>query len=241
MVDAERFLKESFEFIKNNSLEGCPAALAWLPEKSEIWKTYGSRMECPWKLCWGRRKAWSPAEAVLRHSSIVNSASFSADGMYIVTASDDRTARIWNTATGECEAELEGHSNSVTSAVFSPDGMHVVTASDDHTTWIWNTATGECEAELNADDHTFLSSLLPGVFILTDSHGAIDLSLQPSFLDIHEDTIFHVVNHQKLWITSPFRQPSCIGHYLSKICLGYHSGQILLLEVCIILYCISLY
>src|SRR5271156_4954308 len=99
VIDAERFLKESFDFIKNNSLEGCPAALAWLPEKLDIWKTYGRRVECPWKLYCGRRKAWGPCEAVLRHSSSVNSVVFSTDDMHVVSASDDCTAQIWNTAT----------------------------------------------------------------------------------------------------------------------------------------------
>ena len=133
VIDAERFLKENFDFIKGNSLEGCPSALAWLPEKSEIWKTYGSRMECPWKLCLGKRKAWSLAEAVLRHSRQVNSAIFSSDSKYIVSASWDHTARIWNAATGDCQTVLKGHSKMVISAVFSPDGGHVVSASHDHT------------------------------------------------------------------------------------------------------------
>ncbi|KAF8816507.1 WD40 repeat-like protein [Phlegmacium glaucopus] len=149
VIDAERFLKENFEFIKTNSLEGCPSALIWLPEKSDIWKTYGSRMDCPWKLHWGRRKAWRECEAKLKgHSGWVRSAVFSPDGMHIVSASDDTTARIWNTATGECEAELKGHSETVFSAVFSPDGMHIVSASGDNTVQIWNTTSGECETEL---------------------------------------------------------------------------------------------
>ena len=138
LLDAERFLKENFDFIKNNSLEGCPSALVWLPENSEIWTTYGSRMHCPWKLCWGRRKSWSQCEAVLHHSREVNSAVFSPNGMHIVVSSN-HTARIWNTTTGECEAELKGHSNWVKSAVFSPNGMHIVSASSDRTARIWNT------------------------------------------------------------------------------------------------------
>ena len=128
--DAQKFLKEKFDLIKKQSLEGCPSALAWLPENSDIWKTYGSRMHSPWQLCLGRRKAWSMSEAVLRHS---NSAVFSPDSRHIVSASFDKTAKIWNTSTGECEAELKGHSRWVVSAVFSPDGMHIVTASDDYT------------------------------------------------------------------------------------------------------------
>ncbi|KAF8797378.1 WD40 repeat-like protein, partial [Phlegmacium glaucopus] len=168
VIDAERFLKENFGFIKRNSLEGCPSALAWLPEKSDIWRTYGSRMACQWKLCVGRRKEWSQSEAVLRHSNGVNSAVFSPDGMHIVSVSADCTAQIWNTATGECEAELKGHSSSVTSAVFSPDGMHIVSASADHTAQIWNTATGECEAVLKSARYAVISP--DGMHIVSASH-----------------------------------------------------------------------
>ena len=55
--------------------------------------------------------------------------------MHIVSASYDHTARIWNTVTGECEAELN-HMDWVNSAVFSPDGMHIVSASSDCTAQI---------------------------------------------------------------------------------------------------------
>ena len=85
MTDAEWFLKESFEFIKHNSVEAFPSALAWLPKNSKIWKTYGSKMDCPWNLCLGRRKTWSMYEAVLQHSSSVALAVFSPDGMHILS------------------------------------------------------------------------------------------------------------------------------------------------------------
>ena len=43
--------------------------------------------------------------------------------MRIVTASDDKTARIWDVATGKPIGEpLEGHNETVYSAAFSPDG-----------------------------------------------------------------------------------------------------------------------
>ena len=81
---------------------------------------------------------------------LVNSAVFSPDGRHIVSASHDQTARIWKTATGDCQAELKGHSERVNSAVFSPDGRHIVSASHDQTARIWNTATGECDVEKTA-------------------------------------------------------------------------------------------
>jgi WD40 repeat protein len=67
----------------------------------------------------------------------VSSASFSPDGKSIITASDDRTARIWDVATGKEIAVLHGHEDIVRSVVFSPDSNHIVTASSDGIARIW--------------------------------------------------------------------------------------------------------
>ena len=158
--------------------------------------------------------------------------------MHIVSASWDNTVRIWDIDTEECLAVLKGHKDLVHSAIFSPDGMHIVSASMDNTARIWNTVTGECEAELNApyiSENTQLSAI--GVFIRNHWDGEICLSHQLSFLDIYEDTIFHTKNLQKLSIPPPFCMPVCISHHLSKICLGYGSGDILVLKVCILKSC----
>jgi WD40 repeat protein len=60
------------------------------------------------------------------HSAAVQSVAFSADGRRIVTASDDRTARVWDLQTGGQIAALTEHTAPVRSAVFSPDGLRVV-------------------------------------------------------------------------------------------------------------------
>ena len=56
------------------------------------------------------------------HVSIVNSASFSPDGQQIVTASDDSTARLWDSV-GRPLVILADHIGPVRSASFSPDGQ----------------------------------------------------------------------------------------------------------------------
>jgi dipeptidyl aminopeptidase/acylaminoacyl peptidase len=68
----------------------------------------------------------------------VSSAAFSPDGQRIVTASADKTARIWDAATGKPIGELRGHDSAVRSAAFSPDGKRIVTASFDKTARIWD-------------------------------------------------------------------------------------------------------
>jgi len=68
----------------------------------------------------------------------VDSAAFSPDGSRIVTASWDKTARIWDAASAKEVAVLRGHENIVSSAAFSPDGSRIVTASEDETARIWD-------------------------------------------------------------------------------------------------------
>ena len=70
------------------------------------------------------------------------SAAFSPDGARIVTASSDKTARIWDARTGALLKVLEGHGEIVRSAAFSPDGARVVTASKDASARIWDARTG---------------------------------------------------------------------------------------------------
>ena len=80
----------------------------------------------------------------------VDSAAFSPDGSRIVTASDDKTARVWDAATGKAIAVLSGHEGKVHSAAFSPDGTRIVTASEDKTARLWDAATGNAIAVLEA-------------------------------------------------------------------------------------------
>ena len=53
------------------------------------------------------------------HDGGVLSAVFSSDEQQVLTASYDRTAKIWCAASGECLRTLEGHGDWVLSAVFS--------------------------------------------------------------------------------------------------------------------------
>jgi WD40 repeat protein len=52
---------------------------------------------------------------------------FAPDGGRILTAFDDKTARIWD-RDGKLLATLVGHTEPVISAVFAPDGRSIVTA-----------------------------------------------------------------------------------------------------------------
>lgn len=70
----------------------------------------------------------------------------------LVTASEDRTARVWNATAGTLIAELRGHTHIIWRAAFSPDGQQVITASEDQTARIWDTNKERRLAEFKAGD-----------------------------------------------------------------------------------------
>ena len=82
-------------------------------------------------------------EAGRTEENVVWSPAFSPDGTRVMTASWDGVARLWDAASGEMVAALEGHEGMLTSAEFNSDGTHMVTASSDGTARLWDVATGE--------------------------------------------------------------------------------------------------
>lgn len=82
-------------------------------------------------------------ESVVRlqgHESFIWDVSFSPNGRYVLTASNDGTARVFNWKNPERRPYpviLRGHDGSVWSAAFSPDSEYVVTAGADRTARLW--------------------------------------------------------------------------------------------------------
>ncbi|XRB15424.1 EF-hand domain-containing protein [Pseudoscourfieldia marina] len=92
------------------------------------------------------------------HSLGVTSASYSADGTRIVSASDDSTVRIWDATTGACISVLEGHTGQVESASYSADGTRIVSASYDKSVRVWDATTGACLSVLEGHSSTVTSA-----------------------------------------------------------------------------------
>lgn len=93
----------------------------------------------------------------MRHNHDVFSAQFSADGLRIVTASVDRTARVWDATSGKSLGEPLRHDARVDSAQFSPDGTRILTVSGSFAC-IWDAPSGRPLGEILRPGGTALSA-----------------------------------------------------------------------------------
>jgi len=73
----------------------------------------------------------------MRHEDGVVSAVFNVDNHHIVTASYDKTARVWDSETGKPLGDPLWHDQLVSLALFSPDGRQIATASEDGAVRVW--------------------------------------------------------------------------------------------------------
>ncbi|MGL5826094.1 MAG: NACHT domain-containing protein, partial [Nocardioides sp.] len=79
-------------------------------------------------------------ETFTGHTHGVTVVAWHPDGNRLTTASSDRTARIWDPATGEATRTLTGHTDSLWAVAWRPDGNRLATASSDRTARIWDPA-----------------------------------------------------------------------------------------------------
>jgi WD40 repeat protein len=91
-------------------------------------------------LIWRASRKPAPARAPLflrGHTDQVASVAFSPDNDWVLTASSDETARLWDAATGTLLAPLRGHHGPLATAAFSRSGNRILTAGEDGTARLW--------------------------------------------------------------------------------------------------------
>ncbi len=87
-----------------------------------------------------------PALTLKGHTDPIGAVAVSPDGKFLATASFDKTAKLWDGATGKelrTLAGKNGHANLVLGVAFAPDGSALATVSSDNQLKIWDIANGK--------------------------------------------------------------------------------------------------
>ncbi|EPX70722.1 ribosome-associated signaling scaffold [Schizosaccharomyces osmophilus] len=87
------------------------------------------------------------------HSHFVSDCALSFDSHYALSASWDKTIRLWDLEKGECTHQFVGHNSDVLSVSISPDNRQVVSGSRDKTIKIWN-IIGNCKYTITDGGHS---------------------------------------------------------------------------------------
>jgi len=82
------------------------------------------------------------------HAAWVESCAISADGKIILSASYDKTLKVWDTDTSTERCTLQGHTSGITGCTLSADGSLAVSVARDKTIKVWDTQTGQCLSTL---------------------------------------------------------------------------------------------
>ena len=86
------------------------------------------------------------------HTNLVRSIVFTKDSAYLISASNDKTVRIYNLLKKIQESVLSGHLSQVITVAVTIDGKYIVSGSSDKTLRIWN--VHEIRQEAVLEGHT---------------------------------------------------------------------------------------
>ena len=126
-------------------------AMAFSPDGQRLAASSGDQVRL-----WDWQQRSGPlADLHTGHSGRVTSVQYSPDGNWLVTASLDGTAKLWDLRLSQCAATFAPgtYKSGMSVALFTPDGQSIITAGDDGQIRVWDvTSTIGKTATTTTDD-----------------------------------------------------------------------------------------
>ncbi len=127
-------------------IAGQAGAVAFVPG-DPLRLAVGSEAEVRLYRCddWNLERSWTAHKG-----DFISALAVSPDGTRLATGAcfSDAAVRVWDTATGEKKAHLDGHTSWISALLFARDGSALYCASADQTISVWRTDKWIREAEL---------------------------------------------------------------------------------------------
>ncbi|HBJ34842.1 MAG TPA: hypothetical protein DDZ51_08785 [Planctomycetaceae bacterium] len=92
---------------------------------------------------------WRPM-IIQDHADWVNAIAWSNDGTKLVSASRDKTSKVFDAVTGKLMITFNGHGQNVSDALFTIDGKRIVSTGDDFKARLWSISDAKQERDVKA-------------------------------------------------------------------------------------------
>jgi guanine nucleotide-binding protein subunit beta-2-like 1 protein len=101
----------------------------------------------------GNRLYGVPLKSMTGHNHFISDLAMSADNLFALTSSWDRTLRLWDLRAGKTSRSFVGHTKEVHSVTFSLDNRQIISAGADKTFKLWNTLA-DCKYTNEHNNHS---------------------------------------------------------------------------------------
>ena len=97
---------------------------------------------------------------------------------YVISASRDKTIKLWDAIGGVCIFTFTGHDNWVRSLCEHPNGKYIVSCSDDKSIRLWDLKTGLCQKKLLNSHEKFVVAISMSPKCKMLASGSNDLTIK---------------------------------------------------------------
>jgi WD40 repeat protein len=140
-------LKTGSEVLTLDGHADPPGSVDWSPDGATLVSAGDDGTARIWDAEMGVERLILPVDPGAERENVyvvaVRDAVWSPTGDRVATASQQKTATVWDPTTGAELLILSGHSAGLMGVAWSPDGTRLATASEDGTVRVWDAATGE--------------------------------------------------------------------------------------------------